>query len=100
MVGKPALVRMPLEATSGSGVQTTGEASLYGLRAASRPALRAFFFAHPAIMAVAVTATGNHYFLDSLAGIAVALLALIVVRGSRRLAGQWAGPLTTAGQRA
>lgn len=100
MVGKPALVRTPLQATSGSGVKTTVEASPYGLRVASRPALRAFFFAHPAIMAAAVTATGNHHFLDSLAGIAVALLALIVVRGSRALTGQWAGPLTTAGQRA
>lgn len=56
---------------------------LYGLRAASRPALRAFFLAHPALMAVAVTATGNHYFLDSLAGIGVALIALAAVRRSR-----------------
>jgi hypothetical protein len=52
----------------------------YGLRAASRLPLRAFFFLHPAVMAIAVTATGNHYFFDSLAGITVALVALWVGR--------------------
>ena len=38
--------------------------------------VRGFFALHPAVMAIAVTATGNHYFLDSLAGALVALLAL------------------------
>jgi hypothetical protein len=49
---------------------------LIGLRVARHPAARAFFAAHPIVMALTVTATGNHYFLDSIVGIAVALLAL------------------------
>ena len=35
--------------------------------------------AHPVLMALAVTATGNHYLVDSLAGALVALLALVAV---------------------
>jgi hypothetical protein len=53
---------------------------LIGFRVARRPALRAFFAAHPIVMALTVTATGNHYFLDSIVGIAVALTALALVR--------------------
>jgi hypothetical protein len=60
--------------------------ALYGLRAVSSLILRVFFFLHPALMAVAVTATGNHYFFDSLAGIAVALVALSFARRSQPLA--------------
>jgi membrane-associated phospholipid phosphatase len=36
-------------------------------------------------MAVTVTATGNHYFLDSLVGAAVALTAVALVAGMRRI---------------
>ncbi|HEX9415356.1 MAG TPA: phosphatase PAP2 family protein [Gaiellaceae bacterium] len=58
-------------------------AGLYGFRAARSRLLRLFFLLHPAVMAVAVSATGNHYFLDSAAGVAVAGLALALV---------WLGP--------
>jgi hypothetical protein len=57
---------------------------LFGARAAdSRPA-RWFFAAHPALMTVAVTVTGNHFLLDSLAGATVALAALVLFRLARR----------------
>src|SRR4029453_19341792 len=49
---------------------------LVAWKAASSMLARGFFAAHPVVMAIAVTATGNHYFLDSLAGVLVALLAL------------------------
>jgi PAP2 superfamily len=49
--------------------------------AASSWWLRAALVAHPLLMTVAVTATGNHYFLDSAAGAAAALLALATVEG-------------------
>jgi hypothetical protein len=49
-------------------------------RATSRTWLRALAVAHPVLMALAVTATGNHYLADSLAGALVALLALAVTR--------------------
>jgi len=55
-------------------------------RASSRTWLRALAVVHPVLMALAVTATGNHYLADSLAGAAVALLALLasalVTRGA------------------
>ena len=50
--------------------------ALFALQAAGSLLVRGVFVAHPAVMAVAVTVTGNHYFLDSLAGAAVALTAL------------------------
>jgi hypothetical protein len=53
---------------------------LVALKAARSPALRGFFVLHPLAMAISVTATGNHYFLDSLAGALVALLALGLLR--------------------
>jgi hypothetical protein len=57
-------------------------------RATSRTWLRAVAVAHPALLALAVTQTGNHYLVDSLAGVLVALLALaatdVLQRGSRR----------------
>jgi membrane-associated phospholipid phosphatase len=53
---------------------------LVALRASRSPVLRGFFALHPAVMAVSVTATGNHYFLDSLAGALVALLSLGLLR--------------------
>jgi hypothetical protein len=61
---------------------------LIGFRVARRPLVRALFAVHPILMALTVTATGNHYFLDSIVGIAVALTALAIVSTSwSRLAG-------------
>jgi hypothetical protein len=57
---------------------------LYGRRAARTLTVRRLFLLHPAVMAVAVSATGNHYFLDSAAGVAVAGLALALVRTQPR----------------
>jgi len=53
-------------------------------RATSRIWLRAIAIAHPVLMTLAVTATGNHYLADSLAGALVALLAIAVVDLARR----------------
>jgi hypothetical protein len=53
-------------------------------RATSRTWLRAVAVAHPVLMTLAVTATGNHYLVDSLAGALVALLALVAVAAWRR----------------
>jgi PAP2 superfamily len=55
-----------------------------GFRAARRRVLKALFVAHPVLMAVAVTATGNHFFLDSVAGLGVAALTLGVLGLLRR----------------
>jgi membrane-associated phospholipid phosphatase len=59
-------------------------------RATSRTWLRVLAVLHPVLMALAVTATGNHYLLDSLAGAGVAALALLasslVLRSSRATA--------------
>jgi hypothetical protein len=53
---------------------------IFGFRALRGRAWRWVFAAHPLVMAVAVTATGNHYFLDSTAGVAVVLSALAAIR--------------------
>jgi PAP2 superfamily len=53
---------------------------IFGFRALRGRPLRWVFAAHPVVMAVAVTATGNHYFLDSAAGVAVVLSALVAIR--------------------
>jgi membrane-associated phospholipid phosphatase len=58
---------------------------IVGCRTARRTVVRAFFALHPLLMAVTVTATGNHYFLDSLVGAAVALTAVALVAGMRRI---------------
>jgi hypothetical protein len=58
---------------------------LVGFRTARRLPLRAFFALHPFLMAVTVTATGNHYFLDSIVGATVALTAVALVWAFRRL---------------
>jgi hypothetical protein len=58
--------------------------AIVGYRATSRRLLRAFFIAHPLLMAVTVTATGNHYFIDSIAGALAALAALTLVALFRR----------------
>ena len=65
---------------------------LFALRAAGAPLLRGFFVVHPAVMAVAVTVTGNHYFLDSLAGAAIALTALGLWRGTSAMRSRLAAP--------
>jgi PAP2 superfamily len=58
---------------------------LYGRRAARTLTARRMFLVHPAVMAVAVSATGNHYFLDSAGGVAVAGVAIALVRMRPRL---------------
>jgi hypothetical protein len=61
---------------------------LIGFRVSRRPLTRALFAIHPILMAVTVTATGNHYFLDSIVGIAVALAAFAILHAPRpRLGG-------------
>jgi hypothetical protein len=52
---------------------------LFGFRAAASLLGRWFFVAHPAVMALAVTVTGNHYILDSVAGATVALVAVALL---------------------
>jgi PAP2 superfamily len=63
---------------------------LIGLRVARRPLARALFALHPLMMAVTVTATGNHYFLDSIVGVLVALTAVAVLRAPRPRLGSFA----------
>jgi hypothetical protein len=58
---------------------------LYGRRAARTLTARRMFLVHPAVMAVAVSATGNHYFLDSAGGVAVAGVAIALVRMRPRM---------------
>jgi PAP2 superfamily len=53
---------------------------IFGFRALRGSAARFVFVLHPVLMTVAVTATGNHYFLDSAGGIAVVLTALVAIR--------------------
>lgn len=59
-------------------------AAIAVFRATRRRWLRGVAIAHPVLMALAVTATGNHYLVDSLAGGLVALLAIVAVEGWRR----------------
>ena len=54
-------------------------AGIYGHRAARTRVGRLFFAIHPAFMALTVVATGNHYIVDALAGIAVVGLALLLL---------------------
>jgi hypothetical protein len=51
----------------------------FGFRAARRRWLKAFFAVHPLLMALTVTGTGNHYFFDSVAGLAVAGLTMALL---------------------
>jgi hypothetical protein len=53
---------------------------IFGFRALRGNPLRWVFALHPVVMAVTVSATGNHYFLDSAAGVAVVLSALAAIR--------------------
>ena len=54
-------------------------------RTVSRRWLRALVCLHPVLMAITVTATGNHYFLDSIAGATAALVAIAACHGVGRL---------------
>jgi hypothetical protein len=56
-------------------------------RATDRTWLRTLAVLHPVLMALAVTATGNHYLADSLAGAAVAVVAMLVTARILRAAG-------------
>jgi hypothetical protein len=47
---------------------------------ARRRSVRILALAHPVVMTVTVVGTGNHYLLDAVAGAAIALAALAVVR--------------------
>jgi PAP2 superfamily len=58
---------------------------IFGFRAARSRALKTFFVAHPFLMVLTVTATGNHYFVDAIAGAAAALAAVALLAGARRL---------------
>jgi len=58
---------------------------IFGFRAARSRGLKAFFAAHPFLMVVTVTATGNHYFVDAIAGATAALAAVVLLAGARRL---------------
>jgi hypothetical protein len=53
---------------------------IFGFRALRGNPLRWLFALHPMVMAIAVTATGNHYFLDSAGGVLVVLTALMAIR--------------------
>jgi hypothetical protein len=53
---------------------------IFGFRALRGNPLRWVFAIHPVLMAVTVSATGNHYFLDSAAGVVVVLTALLAIR--------------------
>ena len=58
--------------------------AVVGFRATSSRLLRAFFVAHPFLMAITVTATGNHYFIDSIAGATAAVAAIAALTLYRR----------------
>src|ERR687888_21579 len=63
-----------------------------GLRAARSRRLKAFFVAHPFLMVVTVTATGNHYFVDAIGGATAALAAIVLLAGARRVRGNRSEP--------
>jgi hypothetical protein len=52
---------------------------LIGFRVTRRRLVRGLFVLHPVLMAITVTVTGNHYFVDSLVGALVALVAVGLV---------------------
>jgi PAP2 superfamily len=54
--------------------------AIFGFRAARRRFVRALCVLHPALMVVTVTATGNHYLFDAVAGAAVACVTLWLLR--------------------
>lgn len=58
--------------------------AIVGCRVTRRRWLRCLLLLHPLTMAITVTATGNHFFLDSIAGTVVALAGLGSVMAVRR----------------
>jgi PAP2 superfamily len=58
---------------------------LAGFRAARRRFVQFFFAAHPLVMVLAVTATGNHFTLDAIAGAAIASIVAGLVLAMRRV---------------
>jgi hypothetical protein len=64
---------------------------IFGFQAARSRSLKAFFALHPFVMVLTVTATGNHYFVDAVAGSAAALAAVVLVTSARRLRGRRSG---------
>ena len=57
---------------------------IFGFRAARSRWLKTFFVLHPFLMVLTVTATGNHYFVDAVAGAGAALVAVLLVTGLRQ----------------
>jgi MFS superfamily sulfate permease-like transporter len=55
------------------------------VRHGKHTATRVFGVAYPTFITVVVMATGNHYLLDALAGVAVVFLAMVAVGGVARL---------------
>lgn len=53
--------------------------ALVGIRLVRRPLTRVLVALHPVFMTLAVTATGNHFFLDAIAGMGVALVGYALV---------------------
>jgi PAP2 superfamily len=53
--------------------------ALVGIRLVRRPLARFLVLLHPVLMTLAVTATGNHFLVDAIAGMAVALLGYALV---------------------
>ena len=60
--------------------------AIIGIRICGRRLVRIGFALYPLGMAICVVATGNHYFLDSIVGAGVALLAVLIC--SERLRGR------------
>jgi len=58
--------------------------AIFGFRTARSPWLKAFFVAHPFLMVLTVTATGNHYFVDAIGGAAAALGSIVLVATIRQ----------------
>jgi PAP2 superfamily protein len=70
--------------------------AVYGYRSTRRRLVRLLFAIHPLLMGLAVTATGNHFFVDSLAGAALAGITVLGIHLYRRWAPQDAGPVRAA----
>jgi PAP2 superfamily len=67
--------------------------AVYGYQSARRPLFRLLFAIHPLLMGLAVTATGNHFFVDSLAGAGLAAATLLAIHLFHRRAPQGGGPV-------
>src|SRR5918911_676662 len=65
---------------------------IFGFRAARSRRLKAFFVAHPFLMVITVTSTGNHYYVDAVAGAAAALAAVLLVSVARKARARRNGP--------